>query len=255
MKVWKKTGFAFNYKAAVSMKAEDILFKLSESYTKSELEMIFCTMWSIWSDRNNVIHGKLAQQPTAIFAKAQSFLSNFQTLQQHSLPAGLSLAATPSNCKEWKPPPPNCLKLNIDVAFNAACKKIGFWAIIRDSNGNVKAAMSHPIHGCCRPQEMEAKGLFYSLKFARQFNFKVDMVETDSLILANSLKKSTLNRSSFQDLIFDVQTQLSYLPSVCVYNVRCDVNQAAHDLAKQALVSIIFVPGFRTFPKLFILFL
>uniref|UniRef100_A0A803PZ39 Reverse transcriptase domain-containing protein n=1 Tax=Cannabis sativa TaxID=3483 RepID=A0A803PZ39_CANSA len=191
--VWKIVGFAFNYKAAVSMKAEDFLFQLSECYTKSELETIFCTMWSIWSDRNNVIHGKLAQQPTTIFAKAQNFLNNYKSSQQLSLPTSLSPAGFPSTCKVWKPPPPNCLKLNVDVAFNGACHKIGFRAIIRDSNGIVKAAMSHPINGCCQPQEMEAKGLFYSLKWARQFNFKVDTVEIDSLILANAPHKATSN--------------------------------------------------------------
>ncbi|XP_060965284.1 uncharacterized protein LOC115719959 [Cannabis sativa] len=234
--VWKIVGFAFNYKAAVSMKAEDFLFQLSECYTKSELEMIFCTMWSIWSDRNNVIHGKLAQQPTTIFAKAQNFLNNYKSSQQLSLPTSLSPTGFPSTCKVWKPPPPNCLKLNVDVAFNAACHKIGFGSIIRDSKGIVKAAMSHPINGCCQPQEMEAKGLFYSLKWARQFNFKVDTVEIDSLILANAPHKSTSNRSSFQDLIIDVQTQLSYLLSVCVNHVCRDANQVAHGLAKQALV-------------------
>uniref|UniRef100_A0A803P4A1 Reverse transcriptase domain-containing protein n=1 Tax=Cannabis sativa TaxID=3483 RepID=A0A803P4A1_CANSA len=161
---------------------------------------------------------------------------SFQTLQQQHLPAGLTPAATPSSWNRWQPPSPNCLKLNMDAAFNATSNKIGFGAIIRDSNGIVRAAMSHPIHGCCRPQEMEAKGLFYSLKWARQCNFRVDLVETDSLILADSLKKSTLNRSSFQDLLFDVKTQLSYLPSVCVNHVRRDANQAAHDLAKQVLV-------------------
>ncbi|KAM6580547.1 hypothetical protein CsatA_004321 [Cannabis sativa] len=83
---------------------------------------------------------------------------------------------------------------------------------------------------------MEAKGLFYSLKWARHLNLKVDKVETDSLILVDALRKSTSNRSSFQDLIFDVQTQLSYLPTVCVHHVYRDGNQAAHGLAKHALV-------------------
>ncbi|KAM6564221.1 hypothetical protein CsatB_024219 [Cannabis sativa] len=234
--VWKIAGFTFNNKAAVSMNIEDFLFQISESYTKSELETIFCTMWSIWSDRNNVIHGKSPQQPTVISAKAQNFLNNYKSTQQLSLPAGLSPPATPSISKAWSPPPPTCLKLNVDAAFDEACNKIGFGAIIRDSNGNVKAAMSHPINGCCLPQEMEAKGLFYSLKWARQLNFKVDMVETDSLILANALRKTASNRSSFQDLIFDVQTELSYLPTVCVNHVYRDGNQAAHGLAKQALV-------------------
>ncbi|XP_060962040.1 uncharacterized protein LOC133032190 [Cannabis sativa] len=234
--VWKIAGFTFNNKAAVSMNIEDFLFQISESYTKSELETIFCTMWSIWSDRNNVIHGKSPQQPTVISAKAQNFLNNYKSTQQLSLPAGLSPPATPSISKAWSPPPPTCLKLNVDAAFDEACNKIGFGAIIRDSNGNITAGMSHPINGCCLPQEMEAKGLFYSLKWARQLNFKVDMVETDSLILANALRKSTSNRSSFQDLIFAVQTELSYLPTVCVNHVYRDGNQAAHGLAKQALV-------------------
>uniref|UniRef100_A0A803QCM2 RNase H type-1 domain-containing protein n=1 Tax=Cannabis sativa TaxID=3483 RepID=A0A803QCM2_CANSA len=234
--VWKIVGFSFKNKAAVSMKIEDFLFQISECYTKSELETIFCTMWSIWSDRNNVIHGKLPQQPTVIYAKAQNFLNNYKSTQLLYLHAGLSPAATPSTCKAWTPPPPTCLKLNVDAAFDEGRNKIGFGAIIRDSNGKVRASMSHPINGCCQPQEMEAKGLFYSLKWARQFNFKVDMVETDSLILANALRKSTSNRSSFQDLIFDVQTQLSYHPTVCVNHVYRDGNQASHGLAKQALV-------------------
>uniref|UniRef100_A0A803QAH8 Reverse transcriptase domain-containing protein n=1 Tax=Cannabis sativa TaxID=3483 RepID=A0A803QAH8_CANSA len=234
--VWKIVGFSFNNKAVVSMKIEDFLFQISECYTKSELEMIFCTMWSIWSDRNNVIHGKLAQQPSVISAKAASFLSSFQSAHQLSLHAGLAPADTPTAHKTWTPPPPTFLKLNVDAAFDDTRKRIGFGAIIRDSTGKVKAAMSHPIDGCCRPQDMEAKGLFYSLKWARQLNFKVDMVETDSLILVNALRKSTSKSSSFQDLIFDVQTQLSYLPIVCVHHVYRDGNQAAHGLAKHALV-------------------
>uniref|UniRef100_A0A803PRL9 RNase H type-1 domain-containing protein n=1 Tax=Cannabis sativa TaxID=3483 RepID=A0A803PRL9_CANSA len=113
---------------------------------------------------------------------------------------------------------------------------MGAGALIRDSNGNILAALSKPLVGSLLLQEAEALALFHSLVWAAHLHINIYYIETNSLVLANALRNPTSNISSFFDLVKDVQCQLSYLSNICVSHVRRDANQAVHGLAKQALV-------------------
>uniref|UniRef100_A0A803PJU0 RNase H type-1 domain-containing protein n=1 Tax=Cannabis sativa TaxID=3483 RepID=A0A803PJU0_CANSA len=175
------------------MRDRDFLIHLSSLYSTADMEKILCIMWHMWSDRNNFVHGKLLQSP-------------FQNV--------------PAAHKPWLPPPENKLKLNVDATVDSLRSKTGLGAIIRDSHGQVRAALAKPVIGNFKSQEREAKAMFYGLSWARHLGLPIDFVETDSLTLANSLNGSSSNLSCFQDLVLDVAHQLSYLSSICVSHVR-----------------------------------
>ncbi|XP_060959129.1 uncharacterized protein LOC133030409 [Cannabis sativa] len=232
--VWRCSDFSFDFTAASRMFEGDFLIQLSQLHTKSDLEMIICTMWFIWSDRNNIIHQKQHKKPADLLASSKAYYCNF--LQQSAITASLKQVdpAVAAHCP-WTPPTEGKIKLNVDAAVLSSQNKLGYGALIRDSTGTVLAACSSPANGNFKSKHMEAKALFHALRWANQLNYQVNNVETDSLVLVNAIHASSLSDLSYRDLILDVKNQLSYFPNVCVSHVRRDANQAAHGLAKQAL--------------------
>ncbi|XP_060963954.1 uncharacterized protein LOC115715819 [Cannabis sativa] len=135
----------------------------------------------------------------------------------------------------WTPPPLGMLKMNVDAAVDSTRKITGIGALIRSSNGEVVAAISKPILGCYASHEMEAIAMFHCLNWAIQLQLLVSLVETDALRVSNALCKYSSAISSFQDLIADITSLLSFFLNVNVSHVKRSTNMAADGLAKFAL--------------------
>ncbi|KAM6592035.1 hypothetical protein CsatA_014640 [Cannabis sativa] len=244
--VWRSLGLSFNWTAAASMKNGDYVTHLSSIYNKTEMEQLLCTMWAIWTERNNVIHGKKARRAQNLAAFASVFLQNYRAAQQRSTAAIPAPAPAPSTHPNqfpsrpsapilWRPPAAGAFKLNTDAAVDVSTYTTGIGAILRDVNGHVKAALSMPILGNLKSHEMEAKALFYGLNWALQHHLPIDHIEMDALMVVNALTAPFNSNSEFSDLIMDVLSLLSFFPNVKVSHVNRVANSAAHGLAKFAL--------------------
>uniref|UniRef100_A0A803QPV3 Reverse transcriptase n=1 Tax=Cannabis sativa TaxID=3483 RepID=A0A803QPV3_CANSA len=195
--VWRHSNFSYDYQAASRMKEGDFLMYLLNIHTKSDMEKIICTMWSIWSDRNNIIHNKSPQQPAAIYAKSLAYLNNFQqvTSTDSAPPINSHVAAH----QQWRSPPCGQLKMNVDVAVDTSHNRTGFGAIVRDSNGLGVAAISKSIAGNIKSHEMEAKALCHGLQWARNLQLQISFVETDSVMVVNSITGLASKNLDFKD--------------------------------------------------------
>ncbi|XP_060969794.1 uncharacterized protein LOC115713245 [Cannabis sativa] len=162
-----------------------------------------------------------------------AYYCNFQqhSTSPNSIKDSTGAAAHP----KWLCPPLDKLKMNVDAACDVSRNKIGVGIIIQNSSGQVVAANSKLLTGRYKPQEMEAKALILGIDCAALCNLSVNLLESDSLILVNSINSNSNAISSFGDLVLDIKNRLSYLSSVCVSHVKQDANQAAHGLAKDAL--------------------
>uniref|UniRef100_A0A803QQJ1 Reverse transcriptase domain-containing protein n=1 Tax=Cannabis sativa TaxID=3483 RepID=A0A803QQJ1_CANSA len=195
------TPVAFSSLEASQMFEGDFLIHLSTLHTKSDLEKIICTMWSIWSDRNNIEHQKSYKKPADVYENSMAYICNFQ--HASSSTSIVNVDQTVADHLPWKPPLAGKLKLNVDATVLSSHNKMGYGALIRDSRGEVLAALSKPATCNFKPQEMEAKAMFHALQWARQLHFQVELVETDFLVLVNSIHVLSSSFLSFKDLILD----------------------------------------------------
>ncbi|KAM6558863.1 uncharacterized protein LOC133033273 [Cannabis sativa] len=183
--------------------------------------------------RNNIIHNKSPQQPATIYAKSLAYLNHFQ--QVSSTDKAPPITSSVAAHQPWRSPPCGQLKMNVDAAVDTTQNRTGIGSIVRDSSGSVVATISKSIVGNLKSHEMEAKALCHGLQWAQNLQLQISYVETDSVMVVNSITGLASKNLAFKDLIHDVKSQLSYFPNVCVSHVRRDANQAAYGLAKQAL--------------------
>ncbi|KAL5788181.1 hypothetical protein ACOSP7_005130 [Xanthoceras sorbifolium] len=101
---------------------------------------LFCSLiWSVWNDRNLLVHSKKVRSAEEIVSSASFLLQDFQ----HSMD---SLAAVPLvkfvalAVSRWEAPPPGSLKLNCDAAVKVDSPCVGLGAVIRNSSGQVVLA-------------------------------------------------------------------------------------------------------------------
>uniref|UniRef100_A0A803QMZ3 Reverse transcriptase domain-containing protein n=1 Tax=Cannabis sativa TaxID=3483 RepID=A0A803QMZ3_CANSA len=246
-KVWRETKFILDHSHANNVYKGDYLIHLSTLHSKQDFELIVCTMWAIWHERNKVIHGGVSKPSRDITVFANQHLDKFhrssrKNQQQYTVcntsTSPVDVQATiqqHSTTVSWTPPTLSGLKLNVDAALNQEQKILGVGAIIRNENGNVIAALSKPVQGCFRSDELEAKALFHSLNWARQLQLRITHVETDALRVSSAINSPFKNLSSFDDLIMDVCYLLFFFSGVTVSHVKRNANQAAHGLARYAL--------------------
>ncbi|XP_060968560.1 uncharacterized protein LOC133036097 [Cannabis sativa] len=215
-KVWTYSTLSFDWHACSSMKNGDYLLYLHSIHSKSEMEQIFCTLWSIWSERNKVVHGQRQKPARDLASHVHTYCQNF-------------LAAT------TKYHPVASQAQNVATSTNVNNNVLGVGALIRDSNGLVKAALSMPAIGNFSSHEMEANALFHSLNWTLQHDLPVSHIETDALMVVNALKAPFNSISTFHDLIVDVSCLLSFFPNVTISHVKRTANVVVHGLAKFAL--------------------
>ncbi|XP_060961850.1 uncharacterized protein LOC133032047 [Cannabis sativa] len=243
--VWRHSNLVFDWRLSAAMYKGDYILHLSTIYSKAEMEQIFCSLWTIWTERNRIVHGHKARPAKDLASYALTGPAATCTYQQ-PLQSSASAPLAPTSyqqpqpqvvpvAQQWRPPEANGYKLNVDAAIDVHQKVIGIGAIIRDSNGNVVAAFSKQQPGNFSSHEMEAIALFQSLNWVIQQQLPISLVESDALMVVNALRAPFNSISSFHDLIVDVLCLLSFLSDVTITHVKREANMAAHCLAKFAL--------------------
>uniref|UniRef100_A0A803PPP4 Reverse transcriptase domain-containing protein n=1 Tax=Cannabis sativa TaxID=3483 RepID=A0A803PPP4_CANSA len=108
------------------------------------------------------------------------------------------------------PPTSLDLKLNVDAALDANRNIIGVGAVVRNSAGHALAPMAKQIIGNFASHVMEAKAMFHSLNWVIQLQLPITIVETDALLVANTLQYGSTAISSYHDILLDVTSLLSF---------------------------------------------
>ena len=83
--------------------------------------------------------------------------------------------------QQWRPPEPEHVKLNFDVAVFNSLNMAGFGVIARDWNGAMLGALSMLISLSQTANEMEAIACRKAVQFAKELGLQKVVIEGDSL--------------------------------------------------------------------------
>ena len=156
---------------------------LQKIHSKPALVPLFAAMaWSIWYQRNKF---RLQDNPLPlhnIAGFAKNYLGEFKGLDR------LCPHCCRSILRRWLPPTTGFVKTNYDDAMFRESDNAGIGVVIRDSEGQVLAALSEQLVKTPSVEILELLVARRAVKFTAELGYAQFVCEGDSESVVNSLK-------------------------------------------------------------------
>ncbi|KAF4360702.1 hypothetical protein F8388_016489 [Cannabis sativa] len=120
-KNWKELRVTMLNNLSMDISFKQIVLKASEILSRSDYELFLIAAWYIWSERNQIIHGRKANPSDVVVSQI------FNQCSRHNIMAKGSTCLSP---ERWVKPPLGAYKLNVDASLDVNSNTIGIGAII-----------------------------------------------------------------------------------------------------------------------------
>ena len=194
------------------------------------LELFGVVAWFIWSHRNKLRLNEKGLPSEKIFETAKVYLSNYQAKYPSKM-------KQPKENVKWQPPVEGLYKTNYDGAVFTESGEAGIGIIVRDARGEVIAALAEKILYPRSVDVLEALAARRAVKFAVELGLSSSIIEGDSEVVYRALQASDWHHSSIGEIVKDIVSIASSLRTFSFLRTRWQGNNAAHALAKRAIVS------------------
>ncbi|XP_030964645.1 uncharacterized protein LOC115985893 [Quercus lobata] len=185
--VWKEVGLDTDKVMDKCPEFIDLVWyaRNVKQWTEEDIGLMVMTAWGIWTNRNEVRHGK-NRKPAAVLAKwTKSYLEDYLMANHSTRPYKESTEVT------WQLPKPPWFKANMDGAVFSQQKEAGVGVVIRDHFGAVVAAVSRKLKAPLGALEVEAKAMEEAVNFAWDMGIRECIFESDSLTVVNAMLRLT----------------------------------------------------------------
>ncbi|KAK6148329.1 hypothetical protein DH2020_019241 [Rehmannia glutinosa] len=136
--------------------------------------------------------------------------------------------------------PPPCLKLNTDGAFHNQYVIAGIGGVLKDDKGEVLWAYTVALPLCLSAFHAESSALERALILLSTWNMQQLWIETDSLILCNTISKAAQGNWSIKDVIVNIHNSLRNI-SFHITHVYKEGNKVVDDLASLGTNSVCLI--------------
>ena len=228
--MWSSSKLILPIEINPSWKFIDVLWKLQKWLDTCAKERTVTLCWGIWKYRNERRHGGVRRNGLAVVRSSLRLLDKFQVANEN--PQSLRTAHTQE--AKWCPPQPRSYKVNVDGAVFTKRKQVGIGVVIRDSAGEVVAALSQKLARPLGALEIEAKAMEVAVQFALDVGVRDVTFEGDSLSICNALRGRSELSSSVQNIIFGLSHLVRNFRSYGFSHIKRQGNIPAHLLAQHA---------------------
>ena len=206
----------------------DIVWETMNSHPQVDWTMFAVTAWSIWNNRNSVIHEGKCKGIGVLIRAVADYVDKIKQGKQPQM-------GQPSKItRPWSPPRQDWYKINTDgVVFReSGCSGSG--VVIRNEEGQIMGAMSKRWDLPLGALEIEAMAVEDGVQFAWDLGLKRIIIESDSQIVVNAICDQSVVPSSIQHVIEGIGVNLRCFDAWMVSHVCRESNSAAHILARNA---------------------
>ena len=176
--------------------------------------------------------------------QAAKFLQDYLDAQDSQAPSNST--ALPS--QSWTPPNPNSFKANFDGAVFNSSNSAGIGVIIRDSNGEVIAAMFERIRLPTTVLEVEMLACRRAVTFAIEVGIQDIPFEGDSLTVIRAINSGGASEAPYDNLLEDILVSVSSFSLVVFEHVKRTCNRVVDALAKKAKFGDVFQAWMEDLP-------
>ena len=206
--VWSNSKFALPFKILPQWNFLDILEKLQgcDHSRPGQMEQFITVCWGIWKNRNDLRMGGKGKAGRTVLRNALHLMEEFRSATE----AKTEHLAKPMSVVSWQPPCQGYYKVNIDGAVFSDRKQAGAGVLIRDSTGEVVAALSKKWKWSLGAIEVEAKALEVGVIFAKDVGIRDAEFESDSLLVCNALQGLGLPPALVVTVLVGIMDQVSH---------------------------------------------
>ena len=147
--------------------------------TNFEMPLFVLTLWGIWEARNRCLYARVKIKSSHIVARVEGLFQSFDFVQ--SVYRSFEQSNDVLSIEKWEVPPAGWYKLNVDAVVDKENGKVGYGAVICNSNGHVmfvgvdQGVFSDDV------DIAEAEALRFSILLASETSLSPLMVKSDSL--------------------------------------------------------------------------
>ncbi|XP_050264256.1 uncharacterized protein LOC126708511 [Quercus robur] len=183
-KVWQYIKLHFSFESHTISSFFDLMWNrvVLGKYDEDKVAMVVTVAWAIWFNRNEVRNGKSKKTRRDIVQWTSQYLVEcFAAIEIPRTTSPTSQVVT------WAPSTGLRYKVNVDGAVFKMQKTARVGVVIRDSHGQIVAALSKKINSPLGALEVEAKAFEARIRFAKDVGISDFTVEGDSLVVYNAL--------------------------------------------------------------------
>jgi ribonuclease HI len=234
--VWGICGIKIQKAHCEGDRFMDVMEFLTKRCDMDEMALVASIARNIWLRRNTYVHGGEFKHPKRLVQEIEDFMQQFRlaTAREDEIEE-MSKHDNPSPTR-WSPPLAGVYKVNWDIALDNLNKKMGAGFVVRDSRGMVCAALRKTFKIFQELVIGEGMAALAAVEFCRDIGLQEILLEGDSLVIVKVLKEQVDSWSRYGHITTDIQWVLRRFRRWDVGHVKRRANEAAHMLAKEALL-------------------
>ncbi|XP_024041999.1 uncharacterized protein LOC112099126 [Citrus clementina] len=211
----------------------DVFLDTSRLLSKKEVELQIAYWWVTWYARNHFLFKRKKLDPLISTVKAEAVVEAFRRYKK--LEHQQMESSKAERAKQWKPPPKNWYKANVDAAIDNQRQRVGLGVVVRNDNGDIVAAAIKPSTFNGEVSFAEAEAIEWEMQVAGSAGITSVIFESDCQVavdLANNRKGS---KTEIFWVISEIKSRIKDFQEVKFQHTPRSGNVNAHTLAKIAL--------------------
>ena len=208
--VWREHGWFGQAISSPPSDFTDLLSRFLQVTEDNRAELFICMAWSLWQRWNKLRINLPCMPLNQVGPQAAKLLQDYLDAQDPQAPSN-PMALPPQS---WTPPNPTYFKANFDGAVFNNSNSAGLGIIIRDSNGEVIAAMSKRIRLPTTVMEVEMLVCRRAVTFAIEVGIQDITFEGDSLTVIRAINSGNASEAPYGNLLEDIIVSVSNFSSV-----------------------------------------
>lgn len=221
---WKAFSFWNLLKDWQSLSIREIGERMFTVIRHEDFEFFLMGMWNVWRDLCKAKHERRPFKYTDLWRVCEAQILNFKE-------AKIKLAwrnrLLPNEGEStWRRPATGNYRLDVDFGDGS----IG--GIVRNSDGEIVAAMAKPVNYTATVLEGELKAILYGICMCNDLEISPIEVFTDSMLAVCLIRNEEINNSVMCDELVESIRAIKKNCVTSIKHMRREANTAAHALAE-----------------------